>query len=195
MVTLPDYFEGEGQLINALFAAGLELLHLRKPENSEQKFRKLMMEIKPEHYPAISIHQHHELAEEFSIRRLHFTGPHRMLMEDTDLDELHLQGFCLSSSIHDLDELQNLYGFDYVFFGPVFNSISKIGYHSMVNDDFVLPPHAVNIFAIGGVEKDRLKKLKEMHFDGAAVLGTLWHMHLSPLLEFEKIRKAMLDLH
>jgi len=105
VVTPPDYFEGEGQLINALFTAGLDLLHLRKPENDEEKFRKLMLAIRPEYYPAVSIHQHHELADEFSVKRLHYTEQHRKLMGDACLDELRGQGFCLSSSVHDLEEV------------------------------------------------------------------------------------------
>jgi len=33
-----------------------------------------------------------------------------------------------------------------------------------------------------------------MNFDGAAVLGALWHREDSPLAEFKKIRKALIDL-
>lgn len=191
VVTPPDYFEGEGQLINALFTAGLDLLHLRKPENDEEKFRKLMLAIRPEYYPAVSIHQHHELAEEFSVKRLHYTEQHRKLMGDACLDELRGQGFCLSSSVHDLEEVPDL---DYVFYGPVFDSISKTGYNSVLDTDFVLPSHTVKIFAIGGVKAGRLEQLKAMNFDGAAVLGALWHREDSPLAEFKKIRKALIDL-
>ena len=148
VVTPPEYFEGEAPLINELFAAGLHLLHLRKPDNDEAQFRKLLMDIRPEYHQAIAIHQHHELAEEFSLRRLHFTEQRRKLVGIAPLDELRGQGFCLSSSVHDLQELPDL---DYVFYGPVFNSISKAGYNSVLEAGFVLPPHGVKIFGIGGV--------------------------------------------
>ncbi|WP_158796012.1 thiamine phosphate synthase [Pedobacter sp. L105] len=191
VVTLPEYFEGEGPLINELFTAGLHLLHLRKPDNDEEQFRKLLMDIQPEYHPAIAIHQHHELAEEFSLRRLHFTEQHRKLMSIAKLDELRGQGFCLSSSVHHLEELPDL---DYVFYGPVFNSISKAGYNTVLESGFVLPPHAEKIFAIGGVNAGRLKQLSAMNFDGAAVLGALWHQEGSPVAEFKKIKQALTDL-
>jgi len=205
VVTSPDYFEGEGRLINEFFAEGLGLLHLRKPGNDALKFRQLMMEIDPEYYPAISIHQHHELADEFSLRRLHFTAQHRKLMVSGDLNDLSEQGFYLSSSVHGLIELtdlskinrtteKNLSSFDYFFYGPVFNSISKKGYHSQLDDDFILPPHLIKVIAIGGVQSDRLVKLKRMNFDGAAVLGTIWHQKEHPVTAFKKIIKAILEL-
>ena len=34
-ITLPHYFEDETVICNALFARGLERLHLRKPDSSE----------------------------------------------------------------------------------------------------------------------------------------------------------------
>jgi thiamine-phosphate pyrophosphorylase len=191
VVTPPDYFEGEGRLFNQLFAEGLGLLHIRKPINDAGKFRELMMEIKPEYHPAISIHQHHELADEFSLRRLHYTEKHRQSVSPVELDELRGEGFCLSSSVHDLENLPDL---DYVFFGPVFNSISKTGYESQLSADFAVPPHQTRIFAIGGVSAGRLAQLKQMNFDGAAVLGTLWHQQDSPLAEFKKLKKAINNL-
>jgi thiamine-phosphate pyrophosphorylase len=197
VVTPPDYFEGEGILINQFFAEGLDLLHIRKPKSDAAQFRKLMMEIKPEYYPAISIHQHHDLADEFSLKRLHYTELHRKSVKTAELDGLCSRGFCLSSSIHELDALKEtvkLHFFDYVFFGPVFDSISKAGYQSILEPDFVLPPHPVRVFAIGGVRTDRLRQLKRMNFDGAAVLGSLWHQPHTPLTVLKKLKEAINEL-
>lgn len=191
VVTPPDYFEGEGRLFNQFFAEGLGLLHIRKPINDREKFRKLMMEIKPEYYPAISIHQHHELADEFSLKRLHYTEQHRQSVSAVELDVLRRLGFCLSSSVHEPDNLPDL---DYVFFGPVFNSISKTGYESKLNADFVLPPHQTKVFAIGGISAGKLAQLKQMNFDGAAVLGTIWHQQDSPLTAFKKLEEVINNL-
>lgn len=191
VVSPPDYFEGEGALINGLFAAGLDLLHLRKPEKNAGKFRELMMEIKPEYYPAISIHQHHDLAAEFNLKRLHFTEQHRKSLTSIELDELRGKGSHLSSSVHDIETLPHLQSLDYVFFGPVFDSISKTGYQSVVDKDFTLPPHQIRIMAIGGVKADLLLQLKNMNFDGAAVLGTIWHQSDTPLTAFEKLKNEI----
>ncbi|MET1054565.1 MAG: thiamine phosphate synthase [Pedobacter sp.] len=184
VVTQPDYFECEAELINQFFAEGLRLLHIRKPDNDAVKFRSLMKGIDPEYYPLISIHQHHELAVEFGIRRLHFKEQQRRALSD--------DGFCLSSSVHDPAELSKLNGFSYVFFGPVFNSISKTGYNTVLPDDFVLPDHLLKVFAIGGVEAGKLQQLQQMNFDGAAVLGSIW-LSDSPLKELRNLIKSTND--
>jgi len=191
VVTPPGYFEGEGALINAIFAAGLPLLHLRKPGNDLKQFRKLMNEIHPSNYPCIAIHQHHELAEEFMLKRLHFTGQARKEMLAGEGEELVKQGFVLSSSIHTLNDLAELANLDYVFFGPVFNSISKVGYQSALEADFVFPPHGIKVFAIGGVIADQLPALKRMNFDGAAVLGSVWQQDIPPLKAVKNLLSAI----
>lgn len=202
VVTRPDYFEGEAELINQFFANGLRLLHIRKPNNAV-KFRALMNGIDPEYYPLISIHQHHEIAGEFGIKRLHFKEQQRRALLDDGLKnrfsetgkELpHAAGFHLSSSVHDLAEISEMEGFSYVFFGPVFNSISKTGYHTALADDFVLPAHAVKVVAIGGVRADKLKQIQQMNFDGAAVLGSLWHPDVSPLVALKNLQHAIDEL-
>lgn len=194
VVTPPDYFDGEGELINQFFAAGICLLHVRKPENDPLKFKKLMLEIDPANYPFISIHQHHGLAAEFSLKRLHYTEQQRKGTTAEEMDVLVRKGFLLSSSVHELSILPELDYLDYVFFGPVFNSISKAGYQSTLDADFVLPAHEVKVFAIGGVSADRLGALHQMGFDGAAVLGTIWHQQIAPLAAIRKLVSSINDI-
>jgi thiamine-phosphate pyrophosphorylase len=194
VVTLPDYFEGEAELINDFFADGLRLLHIRKPVHDIRQFRELMKGIHPEYYPLISIHQHHEHAGEFSVQRLHFKEHERKSRSADDLKQLLSAGFLLSSSVHDPAELSALSGFDYVFLGPVFNSISKIDYKSVLADDFVLPELKLRVMAIGGVEATRLQRIQQMNFDGAAVLGTLWQHPKSPLAAWKDLLAARQNL-
>jgi thiamine-phosphate pyrophosphorylase len=174
VVTSPEYFSGEGELINKLFASGLQSLHIRKPVGDLPKFSKLMESIDPVNYPLTVIHQHHEVAPVYGIRRLHYTEQHRKETSSAARKELLLEGYQLSSSVHEVGGIDQLEDFAYVFFGPVFNSISKTGYSSVIKAGFVLPPHATKIFAIGGVTAGNLKKLLEMGFDGAAILGAIW---------------------
>ena len=136
VITHPDYFIGEGKLINALFDAGLQLLHLRKPGNDVVKFMLLMKEINPVYYPEISIHQHHELADMFLIKRLHYPEKLWEVTSGAKRIELFAKGFHLSRSIHEWVPPADTEFLDYVFFGPVFNSISKNGYQSIVDKDF-----------------------------------------------------------
>ncbi|QNK61880.1 thiamine phosphate synthase [Pedobacter sp. PAMC26386] len=193
VVTHPDYFKGEGQLINALFDAGLQLLHLRKPENDELKFMTLMREINPVYYPLISIHQHHDLADLFLIRRLHYPEKLWKRTGEQKRTALFTKGFHLSRSIHEWGPPVDTAFLDYVFFGPVFNSLSKAGYNSIVDENFYLAdiPGGLKVFALGGITADRIQELKRMNFDGAAVLGAIWNHPSAAAEELEKMRKAI----
>jgi len=184
---------GEGKLINALFDAGLQLLHLRKPENDVMKFMLLMKEINPVYYPAISIHQHHELADMFLIKRLHYPEKLWQITGEQKRIGLFANGFHLSRSIHKWGPPADTAFLDYVFFGPVFNSISKTGYQSIVNKDFYLSdvPAGLKVFALGGITADLFTVLKRMNFDGAAVLGALWNHPANARKEFEKMLKSI----
>ncbi|MBB5634142.1 thiamine-phosphate pyrophosphorylase [Pedobacter cryoconitis] len=192
-ITRPDYFEGEGQLINAMFDAGLQLLHLRKPENDGMKFMRLMREINPFYYPAISIHQHHELADMFSVKRLHYPERLWKMTSGQKKTELFVNGFHLSRSIHEWGPPADTAFLDYVFFGPVFNSISKAGYQSIVTKDFCLfdIPEGLKVFGLGGITIAQFDTLKHMKFDGAAVLGALWNYPLHTLTELKKMLKSI----
>lgn len=195
VMSAAHYFAGEAALINQLFAAGLTRFHLRKPAADEEQFRRLLAEIDPLYYPCLAIHQHHELAEEFSIRRLHYSEAEREKMQTATLDELRGQGFYLSSSVHRLEELIRLQGFDYVFFGPVYDSISKKGYQTVLGADFLLPQSSSLVIAIGGIRADKLGGIQTMGFGGAALLGAIWHSSGFPLVEFEKTITAFKKLH
>jgi len=174
VVTRPDYFEGEAERINQLFRNGMQVLHIRKPGNDPAAFRQLMAEIEPVFYDRITVHQHHELAAAFSLIRLHY--PEKKRPSAGELGEMKRAGFIVSTSIHDLNALKDCAAYDYVFYGPVFNSISKPGYKSVLATDFTLPVRkdGPQLIAIGGVTLSKLQILKDMNFDGAALLGAVW---------------------
>jgi len=150
------------------------VLHIRKPDNDPAAFRQLMTEIEPVFYDRIVIHQHHELATTFSLIRLHY--PEKKRPSAGALGAMKEAGYILSTSIHELDALQDCAAYDYVFYGPVFNSISKPGYESVLAADFMLPVRngGPQLIAIGGITLSKLKILKDMNFDGAALLGAVW---------------------
>lgn len=176
VISRPDYFDGEARKINQLFEQGMEILHLRKPGCTAAKLKKLIKEIDPHFYNRISIHQHHVLAEEFNLGRLHYTEQHRQLTSYKVLEKQQEDGFILSSSIHQLSVLPGLKYLKYVFYGPVFNSISKPGYESVVAPGFRLPLHTKGprIIALGGITMSLIETVKQMNFDGAALLGSVW---------------------
>ncbi|MEB0261980.1 MULTISPECIES: thiamine phosphate synthase [unclassified Mucilaginibacter] len=177
VISNPTPLIDEPILINNLFMAGLKCFHLRKPESDIRSVKDLLNGIAPRFYERIALHQYHEIAAEYGIKRLHYT---EMMREASNSEKWRSQlddGFRLSTSIHDVSLLHDLMNFDYVFYGPVFDSISKPGYQSTLDADFKLDKANIKpkVIALGGVEISNLTKLKMMGFDGAAVLGTLWN--------------------
>lgn len=193
-ISNPEFIPDEAEIINSLFREGLVCLHIRKPESDPVDFNSLLNKIDSEFLDRISIHQHHNLAGEGGIKRLHFTEKERKLTSTETLEKLKSDGFALSTSIHDLSELNNLSPqFSYTFFGPVFDSISKLGYKGVLPVDFYLKPEIkkIPIIGLGGIDCKNLKKVMKMNFDGAAVLGILWRDRDNIIANFRKLRDVI----
>lgn len=192
VISYTDYVVNEAEIINLLFEAGMERFHLRKPDWDYKQMIALLSQIDQTYHRHIAIHQHHEIAEQFNLKRLHYPERDRFRVSLTKLMDQKEQGYELSTSVHDLDFLQSLGVFDYVFFGPVFNSISKPGYKGQLTDSFRLKKSAVNpqVIALGGIGQYNLGKIKEMNFDGAAALGALWNTPEKAVASFKKLKES-----
>lgn len=193
VISNPAAVADESIIINNLFQAGLKYFHIRKPESDFQTVKELVNGIAPCFYEQIALHQFHEMASDFGIKRLHYT---ESALKQSGRQQLQLQlddGLILSTSIHDIKLLSTLEHFEYAFYGPVFNSISKAGYQSKLANDFKLdkPCSKPRVFALGGVELSNLAKVKEMGFDGVAVLGTLWAEPAKAVERFSQLKKQL----
>ena len=194
VISNPVAVADESMIINHLFQSGLKYLHIRKPGSDIKAVRDLVNGITPLFYDRISLHQFHEIAPDYGITRLHYTEQARTETSGQKIQLQIDQGYKLSTSIHDTAVLNSLAGFDYVFYGPVFNSLSKPGYQSRLPADFKLNKANTNprVIALGGVEKSNLVKIKAMNFDGAAVLGTIWNEPDKSLARFLELNKTYL---
>lgn len=204
VISKPSFFKGEAQLINDLFDLGMQRFQLRKPSADKQAYEQLLGEIHPEYLERIALHQFHELAPDFGIHRLHFKEQERL--EGKHVNFITQPSFSLSTSIHHIEHLPDLLGFKYTFFGPVFQSISKKDYPGELPADFKLPltgtlerPHGVpgkpdqaaaKVMALGGVTASKINLLRQMNFDGAAVLGALWNAAELAIPNFKKLKQA-----
>lgn len=172
VISDPLGFEQEADLINQLFEAGMPLFHLRKPDMDINDYTQLISSIDPVYYDRIALHQFHELANNFPlIKRLHY--PEKFRKEGYKYNDTNV----LSTSIHSLHELHKLEHFDYTFYGPVFNSLSKPGYMGLASVKLKLPVDnkRIKLIALGGIDLDTVEKVKPMGFDGIAVLGAIWN--------------------
>jgi thiamine-phosphate pyrophosphorylase len=124
IISSPTPQVGEIETIHSLFENGLELLHVRKPEFTKLEMEVFVSAIRQEYRNQLSLHSHHQLAEAFGINRIHFTEKNEMkhpnCLKDWKNEDLN------STSIHSMSDFEKLSNvFDYAFFGPVFESISK----------------------------------------------------------------------
>jgi thiamine-phosphate pyrophosphorylase len=184
--------ENEAQIINNLFANGLEHLHLRKPEISKDELADLLRQIEPAYCERIALHQFHDLAEEFGIRRLHFTTAHRKRVGQNELLKYREAGYTLSTSVHSWTEIKELENFNASFYSPVFDSLSKPGYAGTLTNDFKLEDdYKDRLIALGGISIENIMQTKIMGFRAAAVLGAVWNEPTTALKNFAYLKKHL----
>ena len=192
VITNPIPVANEINIIHSLFENGLELLHIRKPDYSEAEMKSFLLEIKSDWREQLVLHSHHQLASEFGINRIHFTEKVRTEISEESLKKWKKSGFTLSTSVHqmiDFEALSNV--FDYAFFGPVFESISKQDYISNLDFKKELKQRKNNktaLIALGGITSERIKTALQYGFDDVALLGTIWNSS-NPIENFKICQK------
>jgi Thiamine monophosphate synthase len=163
IITSPENFKGEQALIERMFELNLENLFVRKPNLSK------------------------DLVEQWIL------GINCKWREKI----LPWQG-----SAHSFDELKKMRDRKIVLLGPIFDSISKHGYKSKFSKEelktgisewrrFMGEGSGTKLYALGGINAENICELKEMSFDGAAVLGGVWNC-ADQVAAFESILSAML---
>ncbi|MFP9097952.1 thiamine phosphate synthase [Flavobacterium sp. RHBU_24] len=178
----------EAATINAMFDNGLKLLHIRKPDATVKELRHLIAGIDLQNYHQLALNQHHEIASDYGIKRLHFKEVERLKQSERQLNSLKQNGYMLSTSVHSWESYEALTPmFSYAFIGPVFNSISKEGYNAMKHIESG-GNSTVKRIAIGGISKENLDSKILKAFDGVAVLGSIW-LSGEPLKEFKLLQQ------
>ncbi len=173
VITKDSFFADEAEWINALFRAGLEYLHLRKPGAAESETEELLRRIEPEFYPRVVLHDHFPLAAKYSLGGVHLNGRNPEAP----------QGFNgrTSCSCHSPEEVaRRKKGCRYVTLSPIFDSVSKQGYSAAFSEERIAQARESGtidgkVIALGGITEANIHRIKEMGFGGAAVLGTIWN--------------------
>ena len=172
VITTPEFFQGEAELINTLFKHGLELLHVRKPSASEQQMEEYLSAIDGKYMSRVALHDHFELAQRFGVGGLHLNSRNNALPSGWSGR--------VSRSCHSFDEVLAVKdALDYCFLSPIFDSVSKIGYKMGFSEAELRQKRAEGvidskIFALSGVTLDNVQVVESLGFGGCAVLGYLW---------------------
>lgn len=160
----------ETEAIARLLDAGFERVHIRKPAFGEAEMRALIEALPASLYPRLTLHDHHGLAAEYDI------GGIQLNSRNTEAPDGF--GGLVSRSCHSIAEAQSS-EYDYCTLSPVFDSISKQGYMAAFDRRSLSAALRGSlcgrrIYALGGVEAERLGELADLGFTGAAMLGAVW---------------------
>ena len=192
IITPEKYITGEAGLINALFEAGLQVLHIRKPSYHMEGARNLINSISKDFHSRIVLHSHYELLGDFNLKGAHLPEKIRTGVNITGIKKV------VSSSFHRVEDIiKEKMNFEYVFFSPVFQSISKEGhgpssrvqkmkdYLKSGKKDFHFP-----VVALGGITDKNLPEAREIGFGGVACLGYIWE-NPDPVDQFKNLLKIV----
>ena len=153
-----------------LTSGALDLFHVRKPETDSDYTRRLLEILPSEFLPKIILHSHFDLINDFKVGGVHIKK---------ESEQLNGYEGIRSRSCHSLAELDSpLSGsFTYSFLSPIFDSISKAGYKSAFEgkeNELIEISKRIPVIALGGVTPQKFKKIFDLKFAGAALLGYLW---------------------
>ncbi len=173
VITRPNFFVGECDLINKMFQCGLPLLHIRKPDADITAVENLLLSIDPAYYGRVVMNDFHSLAVKYNLYGIHLNRRNPSVIDNWNGS--------VSRSTHSFQELSvDADKYDYSFLSPIFDSISKDNYvsgFSMSQLQKAALEGVINdkVFALGGVTVDRIALLKSLYFGGAALLGEVWN--------------------
>lgn len=174
ILTSPDFFPGETDLINALLREGLSCLHVRKPNANKEAFIHFIEQIPKEYRDRITTHDFFELAGPLELGGIH-------LNRRNTHPPQNYRGR-ISCSCHSLTEVEERkrQGYTYVFLSPIFDSISKTGYKAAIPFQQLADARLRGIIdrrviALGGMEEKRWKEVSTLGFGGMALLGDVWN--------------------
>ena len=180
-ITSPEFLSGEAIFIDKLFLQGLDLLHVRKPDASLEAYKRLLLQISKQWYSRIVLHEHFALAEEFGLHGIHLNRRCSQVP-----DSFHRS---ISCSCHSLEEVKKQKDTkDYGLLSPIFDSISKVGYHAAFSPTSLKQAAIENIIdekviALGGITANNISLVKEWHFGGVAFLGDIWKRMSDPQVD------------
>ena len=171
-ITTPKIISDDGYIIRGLLDNGVDIVHLRKPESTIDECRRLLSNLGEEYRARIVVHDYPELYYEFSLRGVHINKNIGTLPDGYD--------GLRTRSCHSFEEVVRYKDeCDYLFLSPIFDSISKAGYHSAF-DECSLRQASISgvidsrVIALGGVTFNKIDYLKNLNFGGVAMSGAIY---------------------
>ena len=173
VMTSPSFFDGEVREIKRLFDAGVDIVHLRKPQSDIDDCRRLLNAIPSECLKNIVTHDHFSLCGEYSLKGVHLNSRNPYCPAG--------HRGSVSRSCHSFEEV-SLYtpSCDYLFLSPIFDSISKAGYVAAFSKTDLKYAYSKGfisdkVMALGGINSYSIPIVRKFGFGGAVFHGDIWN--------------------
>ena len=173
VMTRPTFFVEEDKILANLFEEGLENLHLYKPGAAPMYSERLLTLLGEDYNRKISVHGHYYLKEEYNLRGIHiddaFTEP-----------PVGYKGN-LSRTCHAISELKETKKrANYVFLHSIFDSQTNADEkQSFTREELEKASKEglidKKVYALGGMNLDTLRLIKDLGFGGVVICGDLWN--------------------
>lgn len=169
LMTTPDFFVEEHQILTALFDEGLDILHLRKP-HTEPVYSERLLSLLPEEYRnRIVVHDHYYLKNEYRLRGIHLNPRNEPPQK--------FKG-TVSASATTLSDVQRLKrNVDYVLFTPQMETPGLDARHSdrQIDEWGATKTIDSKVMLMGGVTLDNVGRAKRAGFGGVVLYGAIWN--------------------
>lgn len=174
LVSPPDTREAEPAIVTTMFEQGLKYFHLRKPEFSQKKTIRYLEQIPEKYHSNIILHNQFELADYFSVKGIHFNS-----VNINNLNDYKQLPGIRSCSVRELDELFFVRSkINYTLLSPSFMNILQSEQPNVLHSDLLklkAKENCPKFVALGGISAEKISKLKQKGFWGAAILSDIWH--------------------
>jgi thiamine-phosphate pyrophosphorylase len=189
VISLPDVFSDEHAVVEDLFAAGLTRFHLRKSRFSWRELRGWVEALPEELLGKIVVHSQSGLVLDYGLGGLHLRAGQRPPADWPA--EIPVSYAC--SNFEDLVGSRNP---AYATIGPVFQNEGRRDRdhepqrtpeeYAEILKSWKARPGASPLLALGGITTENIHRVRELGFDGFAVVGSVWDAE-DPVDAFEQL--------
>ncbi len=189
VITTPECWSGEAEVLEALLEAGVQKLHIRKPGGGEER-ELLLQRLAPRWASRLVLHGRLDiiqLARRYEVPQVHAHWARSWENGNGD-------GIRLSASLHSWEEVRTVTPgrLEYVFLSPLFDSISKPGYRG--GEGLLQPPAGdspCRLIGLGGIDARTIGQVMDHGWDGAAVLGAIWEKREGAVERFKALKETI----
>jgi len=171
IISLDYIFPDEVEVLSHFFERGVTYLVLRKPQNLEKDIIQLISQIPQKYHDRIIVQDRFSLLKRFDLNGI-------LLSKKSPKAPALEKRFSKSISCSRIDDIMKYQNFHHIFFGPVFDSISKTikpAFGETALKD-AKERNIINekVIAMGGIGKQTIPEAKSYGIESVAVLGSLW---------------------